>query len=154
MCYDYHGSWDTSKTGAHAALFDPNTNLSSIYELKSWLSAGVSGNKLVMDLPLYGKTWKLKDPNEHGVGTAAIGVGPRNAGVLLYSQVVEFNKRNNASVTYFLDTTSVYSYSETTWVGYDDPLTTTMKIGFAQALGLRGYFLWALNYDYESTVNA
>ncbi|KAK7835803.1 class v chitinase [Quercus suber] len=75
MCYDYHGSWDTSATGAHAALFDPNTNLSSIYGLKSWIRAGVPGNKLVMGLPLYGKSWKLKDPKLHGVGAPAVGVG-------------------------------------------------------------------------------
>ncbi|KAB1223858.1 Acidic mammalian chitinase [Morella rubra] len=153
MCYDYHGSWDTSETGVHAALFDPNTNLSSVYGLKSWLSAGVPGNKLVMGLPLYGKTWKLKDPNVHGVGAAGVGVGPGDQGVLLYSQVVEFNKRNNATVAYDMDTTSVYSYSRTTWLGYDDPLSTTVNIGFAQALGLHRYFFWALSYDYEWTVS-
>ncbi|KAB1211868.1 Receptor-like serine/threonine-protein kinase SD1-8 [Morella rubra] len=68
-----------------------------------------------MGLPLYGKIWKLKDPNKHGVGAAAVDMDPGDPGVLLYSQVVELNKRNNATVTYDLDTASVYSYRRTTW---------------------------------------
>jgi chitinase len=56
MSYDYHGSWNTSATGAHAALFDPITNLSLIYGLKSWIKAGVPGKKVAMGLLLYGKT--------------------------------------------------------------------------------------------------
>uniref|UniRef100_A0A2N9FW73 GH18 domain-containing protein n=1 Tax=Fagus sylvatica TaxID=28930 RepID=A0A2N9FW73_FAGSY len=157
MCYDYHGSWDTSETGAHAALFDPKTNLSSIYGLKSWIRAGVPGNKIAMGLPLYGKTWKLKDPNLHGVGAPAVDVGPGrpgDAGVLLYSEVEEFNKKNNATIAYDVDTVSTYSYVGSVWVGYDDALSTTVKVGFAQALGLRGYFFWAITYDSEWKISA
>ncbi|KAB1198998.1 Chitotriosidase-1 [Morella rubra] len=153
MCYEFHGSWDTSETGAHAALFDPNTNLSSVYGLKSWLKAGVPQNKVILGLPLYGKTWQLKDSKVHGVGAAAVDVGI-GGGVLYYSLVVEFNRRANATIEYDLDTASVYSYSGINWVGYDDPLTTTVKIGFAQALGLRGYCFWALSYDYEWTISS
>jgi chitinase len=154
MCYDYHGSWNTLVTGAHAALFDPRTNLSSIYGLKSWIKAGVPGNKVVMGLPLYGKTWKLKDPNLHGVGAPAIGVGPGDDGVLLFSEVEAFNKRTKATIAYDVDTASVYSFVGTTWIGYDDALSITVKIGFAQALGLRGYFFWAISYDNEWKVTA
>jgi chitinase len=134
-------------TGAHATLFDPKTNLSSIYGLKSWIKAGVPGKMVVMGLPLYGKTWKLKDPNLHGVGAPAIGVGPGDVGVLLFSKVEAFNKRAKATIAYDVDTASVYSFSGTTWVEYDDALSITVKIGFAQALGLRGYFFWAISYD-------
>uniref|UniRef100_A0A2N9FWC3 GH18 domain-containing protein n=1 Tax=Fagus sylvatica TaxID=28930 RepID=A0A2N9FWC3_FAGSY len=157
MCYEYHGSWDTSATGAHAALFDPKTNLSSIYGLKSWIKAGVPRNKIAMGLPLYGKTWKLKDPNLHGVGAPAVDVGPGrpgDVGVLLYSEVEEFNKKNNATIAYDVDTASTYSYVGSVWVGYDDALSTTMKVGFAQALGLRGYFFWAISYDSEWKVTS
>lgn len=48
MCFDYHGGWDNTTTGAHAALYDPKSNLSTSYGLKSWLRAGVPRSKLVM----------------------------------------------------------------------------------------------------------
>ncbi|XP_008443884.2 class V chitinase CHIT5b-like [Cucumis melo] len=147
MCFDYHGSWDTTATGAHAALFDPHTNLSSHYGLRSWISAGVPRSKMVMGIPLYGKSWTLKDPYVHGVGAPAVGVGPGDQGILTYVQVKEFNEKTKATIVYDIRTVSAYSYINTSWVGYDDVKSTTTKVEFAQANDLRGYFFWALSYD-------
>ncbi|CAK7338275.1 unnamed protein product [Dovyalis caffra] len=148
MCFDYHGSWDTSATGAHAALYDPNSNISTSYGLTSWIRAGVPRHMVVMGLPLYGKTWQLKDPNVNGIGAPAVATGPGD-GVLVFSEVEKFNKENGATVVYDARTVSTYSYAGTSWIGYDDSRSTTMKIKFAQALGLRGYFFWALSFDSE-----
>lgn len=149
MCFDYRGSWDTSATGAHAALYDPKSNISTSYGLTSWVRAGVPGNMVVMGLPLYGKTWLLKDPKVNGIGAPATAAGPGDDGVLIFSQVEKFNKENGATVVYDAKTVSTYSYAGTTWIGYDDSRSTTVKLEFAQALGLRGYFFWALSYDSE-----
>lgn len=153
MCYDYHGSWNTSKTGAPAALFDQNSNISTSYGVKSWITAGVPRSKLVMGLPLYGRTWKLKDPAEHGIGAPAVDVGPGDQGVLTYAQVETFNKDNKATVVYDAVTVSTYSYSGTSWVGYDDTISITVKVRFALALGLRGYFFWSVNQDSKSKIS-
>ncbi|KAH7861147.1 hypothetical protein Vadar_022155 [Vaccinium darrowii] len=118
MCYDYHGSWDSTATGAHAALFDPKSNISTSYGLQSWINAGLPRNKLVMGLPLYGRTWKLKDPKLNGIRAPGVGLGPGNRGTMTYSQI-----------------------------GYDDVRSTTVKIGYAQALGIRGYFFWQVAGD-------
>ncbi|KAE8687651.1 putative Glycosyl hydrolase family protein with chitinase insertion domain [Hibiscus syriacus] len=147
MCYDYHGSWDSSQTGAHAALYDPNSKISTSYGLRSWIKAGLLKSKLVMGLPLYGKTWVLKDPNSHEIGSAAVSVGPGDDGVLTYVEIEEFNEKNGGKVEHDMETVSTYSYAGSVWVGYDDAISTTMKIGFAQGLGIRGYFFWALGYD-------
>ncbi|KAK8641043.1 hypothetical protein V6N13_010473 [Hibiscus sabdariffa] len=147
MCYDYHGGWNTSFTGAPAALYDSKSNVSTSYGLRSWIKAGVDRTKLVMGLPLYGRTWELKDPNFHDIGSAAVAVGPGDKGVLTFAEVEEFNKKNGAVIIHDMDTVSTYSYAGSTWVGYDDDITATLKIGFAQALGIRGYFFWALGSD-------
>ncbi|KAF7153767.1 hypothetical protein RHSIM_Rhsim01G0038600 [Rhododendron simsii] len=147
MCYDYHGSWDTTATGAHAALFDPKSNVSTSYGLQSWINAGLPRSKLVMGLPLYGRTWKLKDPKVNGIGAPGVGLGPGNDGTMTYSQVETFNRENNATVVFDMETVSTYSYVGTSWIGYDDVRSTTVKIGYAQALKLRGYFFWAVNGD-------
>lgn len=147
MCYDYHGSWNTSETGEHALLYDPKSNVSTSYGLTSWVKAGIPPEKVVMGLPLYGRTWQLKDPADHGIGAPAVGVGPGEQGVLVYSAVVDFNRENNATQVYDEVTVSVYSYAGTNWIGYDDPWSVTRKIEFAQELGLGGYFFWAIGYD-------
>ncbi|CAK9168811.1 unnamed protein product [Ilex paraguariensis] len=149
MCYDYHGSWDTSTTGAQAALFDPKSNISTSNGLGSWIRAGILRSKLIMGLPLYGKTWQLKDPRSYGVGAPAVDVGPGDMGVLTFFQVEMFNRANNATVVYDVETVSTYSVAGSIWIGYDDPRSVTVKIGYAQALGLRGYFFWAVNGDYK-----
>ncbi|KAL3824610.1 hypothetical protein ACJIZ3_020639 [Penstemon smallii] len=151
MNYDYYGAWNTTATGAQAALFDPESNLSTSYGLGSWIRAGVPRSKLIMGLPLYGRTWQLKDPMSHGIGAPAIdvGPGPDRTGVLTFAEVVEFNRERKAKRVYDMATVSVYSVTGDLWVGYDDPKTVTVKIGYARNLGLRGYFFWAVNGDYK-----
>ncbi|PON37201.1 1,4-alpha-glucan-branching enzyme [Trema orientale] len=146
MTYDYHGAW-ANITGPNAALFDPTSNINTIYGLKSWIQAGMPTDKIVMGLPLYGRTWQLEDPNMNGVGAKAVGPGPGN-GSLNYN-VVDRLLKNGSTVVYDAATVSVYSVVGSSWIAFDNALTITTKIGFAQALGLRGYFFWALSFDKE-----
>ncbi|XP_060171888.1 nod factor hydrolase protein 1-like [Lycium barbarum] len=149
MCYDYHGSWDTSATGAQAALFDSKSNISTSYGLRSWIKAGALRSKLIMGLPLYGRTWKLKDLNVHGIGASAVGLGPGDEGTLTYREIEKFNKENNAKVVYDSATVSTYSVAGTSWIGYDDTRSVARKLIYAQALGLRGYFFWQVAGDQD-----
>lgn len=155
MSYDYHGAWNKSFTGAQAALFDPNSNVSTSYGLGSWIRVGVPRSKLVLGLPLYGRTWQLKDRRSHAVGAEAVDVGPgwNGTGVLTYAEVVEFNKANKAMIVYDVATVSVYSVAGDYWVGYDDKRTVGAKVGYARSLGLRGYFFWAVNGDYKWSIS-
>ncbi|XVF48457.1 hypothetical protein PTKIN_Ptkin03bG0191500 [Pterospermum kingtungense] len=139
----------TLQRWAHAALYDPNSNMSTSYGIRSWIKAGLSKDKLVMGLPLYGRSWQLKDPNSHEIGLAAVAVGPGEDGVLTYAEIEDFNNKNGAKVVHDMETVSTYSYSGLSWVGYDDAVSTTLKIGFAQALEIRGYFFWTLSFDSE-----
>lgn len=157
MNYDYAGSWDTSATGAHAALFSPNGNVSTSYGLGSWIKAGVSKCKVVMGLPLYGKTWRLKDADVNGIGAPAVDVGPSGdggKGILFYYEIEEYiSKHNDTRVVFDAETVSTYAVDGKTWIGYDDSRSAAGKIGYAQALGIRGYFFWALSYDYDSKIS-
>ncbi|KAK7329976.1 hypothetical protein VNO77_24159 [Canavalia gladiata] len=146
MSYDLHGSW-SNYTGAPAGLFDPKSNVSVAYGLQSWIRSGVFPQKVVMGLPLYGRTWQLRDPSVHGIGAPAVGSGPGSNGAMAFFQVLDFNNQTGANVVHDVETASVYSYSGSSWVGYDDPFTVAVKIGFAQALSLRGYFFWAAGLD-------
>ena len=100
-----------------------------------------------MGIPLYAMTWQLRDPSVNGVRAPAVGPGPGLNGAMAYFQVEDFNNRTSANVVHDVETVSVYSYSGSSWVGYDDPLTVTVKVGFAQILSLRGYFFWAAGFD-------
>ncbi|KAJ7958529.1 putative Chitinase [Quillaja saponaria] len=141
MCFDYHGSWENF-TGVNAALYDPSSNISTNYGIGSWIQAGVPPEKLVMGLPLYGRTWKLKDPYVNGVGAPTV---PGNgSGTMDYYQIVNFNNGTNngtgATVVFDKRSVSYYSYMGDSWVGYDDVRSIQKKVRFSRMLGLRGYF--------------
>ncbi|KAG6770800.1 hypothetical protein POTOM_026495 [Populus tomentosa] len=116
------------------------------FGIGSWIQAGVSPKKLVTGLPLYGRTWKLLDPNVNGIGARAVGEGP-GGGILDCYQVLEFNKENDAIVTFDGQTVSYYSYAGGFWAGHDDSVTIDWKVQFARSRGLGGYFFWALGQD-------
>ena len=63
--YDYHGSWD-NYTAHSAPLFAPPGNLSVTSSVRYYISQGVDSQKLVLGLPLFGRTFLLKDAFEIG----------------------------------------------------------------------------------------
>ncbi|CAI9112015.1 OLC1v1012378C1 [Oldenlandia corymbosa var. corymbosa] len=152
MCFDYHGAWNTSVTGAQALLYDKSSNVSTSFGISSWKEDGVPSRKLVMGMPVYGRTWQLKDPNDHGIGAPAVGVGPGDGGIMQYKDIVNFNQANKATVVYDSPTVSTYSYAGTNWIGYDDTRSITQKVRFAKDQGLGGYFFWALGFDEDWTI--
>lgn len=151
MCFDYHGSWENF-TGLHAALNDPRSNISTSYGIGSWIQAGVPAQKLVMGLPLYGRTWKLKDPDVNGIGAPALGVGPGD-GVLTYNQIVKFNMEGTAAVVFDATPVAYHSFAGDSWIGYDDVLSIKLKVQFAKSKGLGGYFFWAIGQDKDWTLS-
>ncbi|TKY54733.1 Acidic mammalian chitinase [Spatholobus suberectus] len=79
MSYDLNGPW-SNHTGPPAGLYDPKSNVSVGYGLRSWIRGGVIPQKVVMGLPLYGRTWRLRDPSVHGIGAPTVGAGPGSDG--------------------------------------------------------------------------
>lgn len=99
------------------------------------IEAGVPPEKLVMGMPLYGRTWQLKSPSDNGIGASAVGVGT-GKGFMTYSEIVDFNAANGSNVAYDAETVSTYSYSGTNWIGHDGPESIENKVEFARAEGL------------------
>lgn len=109
-------------------------------------------SKLVMGLLLYGRTWRLKDPAQHGIGAPAVGVGPGDQGLLPCAEVEAFNKDNKATMVYDSVAVSTYSYAGTSWVGYDDTTSIVTKVGFARVVFVGGYVFWSTNFDSKEKI--
>jgi len=153
MCFDYHGSWDTSATGSHAALYDSSSNISTSFGIGSWLHSGIPPNKVVMGMPLYGRSWILKSLNETGIGAPAVAAGPKQnlsseTGVMFFSEIREFIRQKKATEVFDKKSGSAYSYSsDLMWVGYDNKQSVAAKVSFAKKRHLLGYFFWAISQD-------
>lgn len=153
MCYDYHGSWNISATGAHAALYDPSSNISTSFGIGSWLHSGVPPDNIVMGMPLYGRSWILKSLEETGIGAPAVAAGPKQTlskekGVMFFSEIRDLINQKNATEVFDEETVSAYSYSsDMIWVGYDNQDSVATKVSFAKERRLLGYFFWAISQD-------
>ena len=99
MCFDYHGKED-KLIGEHSALYDSKSNISTYFGIGSWIQVGVPSHKLVMGLPLQGKTWKLQDLKVNGIGAPARGVGPGVDGALDYYQILDFDNKNKTAIVF------------------------------------------------------
>uniref|UniRef100_A0A090XFE2 Putative chitinase-like lectin n=1 Tax=Ixodes ricinus TaxID=34613 RepID=A0A090XFE2_IXORI len=76
--FDLFGPWN-SFTGHPAPLRgiadDSSDTLNVETSIENWISEGVDVSKLVLGMPLYGRTYTLEDPSEHGFNAPTSGPG-------------------------------------------------------------------------------
>lgn len=64
------------------------------YSVNQWLGGGVPASKLIVGIPLYGRTYILADPEDHGLGAPINGSGTagphtKEPGFLSYYEVFQ-----------------------------------------------------------------
>ncbi|KAI3912856.1 hypothetical protein MKW98_012798 [Papaver atlanticum] len=152
MNYDYYGAWDTTRTGASAAVFNPaNPERSTSQGISRWLQV-LPAQKLVMGLPLHTHTWMLQNPNVNGIGATAVGVGPGEHGILTYGAVVASFLNNPGTVAVYDEPTqSNYCYAGKSWISYTGVRSIKAAIRYARERQLRGYFHWSIGQDDNNT---
>lgn len=145
MVYDYVGSW--VNTTCHAANLYPSTSnpettpVNTDDAVKSYTSNGVSPKKIVLAMPLYGRSFV----NTAGLGQPYVDVGTGDAGVWHYKVL----PLANAKVVELPMTGASYSYDEKTkmYVSYDTVNMTMVKAGYINTKGLAGGMWWETSMD-------
>lgn len=150
LCFGYHKNSNVTAHGA--ALFDKTSHFSTSYGITSWLDAGIPACKLVMGVPLQGRSWFLRNKTKNKAGDPVVAAGPRQKmsdriGVMAYSEIEELMKDPRSGFVYDSQTVSSYLHSGDLWVSFDSPEVAEDKIRFAQHNTLLGYFLWPINFD-------
>ena len=97
MTYDFHGKWE-KKTGHNCPLY-PHRNdrkgqryLNMAFAARYWLKLGAKPEKLIIGVPVYGRTFTLSDRNKIDVGSPAPEGGQpgkytRESGYMAYYEV-------------------------------------------------------------------
>ena len=142
----------------HAPLLKPAWDTSNGYAdfaVKSWIAKGVSPNKIVLGIPLFGYTWKLSPTNNFDPPVSALGPGVSGVagekGILAYYDICYAVLTAGWKV--FPDPSGVmgpYAVSPSnprTWVGYDDPAMAITKTQYVRNNSLGGVMVWDLSYD-------
>ncbi|KAK0085497.1 hypothetical protein PV325_005030 [Microctonus aethiopoides] len=154
MAYDLHGSWE-QQTGINAPLdYAPGDNeeLNVKAIVQYWLSQGCSKEKLILGMPLYGRSFTLKNAEFHGVGAPTKrpgkkGVYTKELGMLGYNEICEGLKEKLWTVHYDKQRRVPYAYNDLQWVGYDNVESIKEKAELINDLNLGGAMVWSIDTD-------
>ncbi|KAL2228401.1 receptor-like serine/threonine-protein kinase SD1-7 isoform X1 [Sesamum indicum] len=147
LSFDYHLPSKDRFTGAHAALYDPSSNLSTDYGINEWIRRGLPANKLVLGLPYHGYAWTLVNPNDYGIGAPAKGVAMTPDGSISYRHIKWY--LNSYGVQPTFNSTYVVNYCKigSFWIGFDDVEVVKIKVSYAKQKGLLGYSVFQVPND-------
>eukprot|EP00092_Neocalanus_flemingeri_P004218 GFUD01004538.1.p1 GENE.GFUD01004538.1~~GFUD01004538.1.p1 ORF type:complete len:571 (-),score=105.37 GFUD01004538.1:263-1822(-) len=159
MCYDYHGRWD-KRTGHNAPLrARPNEDaansvLNVEYTINYLLKKGAKPEKTILGVPLYGRSFLLKNSAHNQMGDAARAnafAGPitREEGFLGYNEICKelAAPSSNWSVVWEKCHQAPYMFKGDRWVSYDNERSVRLKANFAFEKKLGGVMVWSIETD-------
>ncbi|GJN13051.1 hypothetical protein PR202_ga31384 [Eleusine coracana subsp. coracana] len=149
LTFGFHGNSNT--TTADAPLYDKSSHFSVSYGVISWLDAGVPPCKLVMGIPLYGRSWFLKNKAKNGLGspTAAAGTKRRKSnqtGIIAYGEIEEYLNFESTVVAYDNQSVAEYFYNGDLWVSFDSAHVVQEKLQVCSKFSL---LAWVLCLDHQ-----
>ncbi|KAL5286328.1 CHIA.2 family protein [Megaselia abdita] len=147
MTYDFHGSWDHT-TGENSPLYDPKSELSVDSAVSYWIESGAPPSKLVMGIPLYGRSFTLADSKNFNINAPTNGPGlpgplTRTSGFLGYNEICT----NKWSEVFDPVQKVPYAHNGNQWVGYDNEQSIGEKVSYAKNKKLGGVMVWSIETD-------
>ncbi|XP_034192124.1 putative chitinase 2 [Osmia lignaria lignaria] len=155
MAYDYHGTWD-NKVLPNAPMRG-NDGIGVEDTLKYLLKEGAPSNKLVLGLPMYGRTFiltsKLNSSEENPIGHQSISegfMGPytRQNGFMGYNEICkELIISNKWRTGWDNNSDTPYAIKDDHVIVYDNPRSLKTKVEYAEKMNLSGVMIWSIDTD-------
>ncbi|RVE46557.1 hypothetical protein evm_008792 [Chilo suppressalis] len=160
MAHDLHGPWDPF-TGHNAALRKGDDVAESVpreilltvdVAVQYWLSKGCPPEKLVLGVPFFGHTYRLRYARINGVNAPATGPGISGpfthlTGAIAYFEICNIIRTQHWTVKRDTLAAVPYAFSAENWVSYDDTASIRAKVEFARSHRLAGVMTWSVESD-------
>lgn len=158
MTYDMHGAWD-NYCGLNAPLYEGPADVTETQKqlnvnasIQYWLSQGAPREKIIMGIPLYGRSFTLANPANNYIGAAVSGPGlagqySREPGVLGYNEFCEKMQVETWQHHYSEEQRGFYATNGNQWLGYENPTTIEYKMEYFSNYDLGGIMVWSLESD-------
>ncbi|KAG6029031.1 Endochitinase 1 [Claviceps citrina] len=147
MAYDFAGSW-SNYSGHDANLYSAPRNVNAApfntdEALKAYIHGGVPAHKIVLGMPIYGRSFQDTD----GIGKhySGIGGGSWENGVWDYKVL----PKDGAIVQYDSVAKGYYSYDNRTkeLISFDTPSMIEEKVSYLRGKGMGGSMFWEASAD-------
>jgi chitinase len=144
MNYDYSGPW-SKKTGLIAPLYsspgDPEIGNDVDSTIRGYEAVGVPAAKMLLGLPFYAYSWNLVAQENHGL----FQLGEASRTDLPYNYITTILPR----FTVYRDPKSMapWLFDGSTFWTYDDELSISKKVKYANQQDLGGVMIWELSGD-------
>lgn len=156
MCYNFHGPWggkDDKVTNHHSALYATKNGSNSLNidaTVRYYLSKGVPKKKLVVGIPLYGRSYANSSASPDGLHSNYKGAGKGTTveGIRSFADI-KLNLANTYKKYWDDQAKAPYLYDPKTknFVTYDDERSLALKCDYIKNQKLGGAMLWELGWD-------
>eukprot|EP00090_Calanus_glacialis_P000625 TRINITY_DN1040_c0_g1_i1.p1 TRINITY_DN1040_c0_g1~~TRINITY_DN1040_c0_g1_i1.p1 ORF type:complete len:1056 (-),score=204.14 TRINITY_DN1040_c0_g1_i1:2491-5658(-) len=157
MTYDFHGQWE-KEVGHNSPLYPLNSatgfqkRLTVDFSAKEWVRQGAPKEKLIIGMPVYGRTFTLVDSTLFDIGAPATGGGDPGrytgeAGFLSYYEICDFLHKDNTTLVWDNEQQVPFAYRGNQWVGFDDERSLKTKTSWLKNEGFGGIMVWSVDLD-------
>uniref|UniRef100_A0A182MND4 chitinase n=1 Tax=Anopheles culicifacies TaxID=139723 RepID=A0A182MND4_9DIPT len=155
--YDLRGPW-TGRADVHSILrrrpHDTDYFLTFTIQsgVASWLSKGCRPEQIVLGLPMYARTYELKNstntkPGAESSGPGEMGPITKDPGVLGYFELCEMLKDGNWTFSWDKMAEGPYVHRDGQWIGYENEDSLAVKTIYVDTKGLGGIYAYTLDLD-------
>jgi chitinase len=146
-------AYDYGVSGAHVASHNSNWNtssgnpsstpLNSDQAITDYIEAGIPAEKIVVGMPLYGRSFA----NTDGPGTpySGVGQGTWESGVYDYKALPLLGAE--IKTDHAIAASWSYNSSQRVMISFDTPFITATKTGYIRTRGLGGAMWWEASGD-------
>lgn len=148
MTYDIHGSWDLL-TGMNAPLYkDPDSSFYSEWSVQdsvqTYINNGVPANKIIMDVPFYGRIYNQVKNINNGLYQSFAGGGT----ALSYAALEGSYVNKNGFIRFWEPDSKVpWLFNGSQFISYGDVESIGYKTTYIKTKGLGGAMMWELSQD-------
>lgn len=157
MTYDFHGQWE-KEVGHNSPLYPLNSatgfqkRLTVDFSAKEWVRQGAPREKLIIGMPVYGRTFTLEDPAQFDIGAPTSGGGDPGrytgeSGFLSYYEICDFLHKDNTTLVWDNEQQVPFAYRDHQWVGFDDERSLKTKIKWLKEEEFGGIMVWSIDLD-------
>lgn len=152
MSYDYHTYYD-GRTG-HIAPLTTVDGINVDITIKHLIKVGAIAKKIILGVPMYGRSYTLRDLEKHDLNALVTGPGEeglftKHRGLLGYFEICQRTQRDGFTVV--KDTlkkgVGTYAFRNDQWVSFDDVETVRIKANFVKQMNLGGVMIKSLDLD-------